>query len=155
MKQLEKFSPCSLTFCPSQFPLGSWFFVKNNTWVIPETCTCRKTEKNFCFKQWPLDNVLCAAVGLPGWLSGKESACQCRRHGFDPWVRKIPWRRKWQPIPVFLPGKIPWTEEPGGLQSTRSQRVRQDWACTHISVAVATEIRDLWAVWVVGALMEV
>ena len=38
-------------------------------------------------------------------LSGKESACQCRRLGFDPWVRKIPWRRKWQPTPVFLPGK--------------------------------------------------
>ena len=34
-------------------------------------------------------------------LSGKESACQCRRHGFDPWVRKIPWRRKWQPTPVM------------------------------------------------------
>ena len=36
---------------------------------------------------------------------GKESACQCRRCRFDPWVRKIPQRRKWQPIPVFLPGK--------------------------------------------------
>ena len=48
-------------------------------------------------------------VGLPRWLSGKESACQCRRHkrhGFDPWVRKIPWSRKWQPTPVFLPGKV-------------------------------------------------
>ena len=36
--------------------------------------------------------------GLPWWLSGKEYACQCRRHrrrGFDPWVGKIPWRRKW------------------------------------------------------------
>ena len=30
---------------------------------------------------------------------------QCRRPRFDPWVRKIPWRRKWQPTPVFLPGK--------------------------------------------------
>ena len=30
---------------------------------------------------------------------------QCRRHGFDPWVRKIPWRRTWQTSPVFLPGK--------------------------------------------------
>ena len=58
---------------------------------------------------------------LPTWCTGKEPACQCRRHkrlGFDPWVRKIPWRRKWQPTPVFLPGKshgqrslegyIPW-----------------------------------------------
>ena len=37
--------------------------------------------------------------------SGKESACQCRRRRFDPWVGKIPWRRKWQPTPVFLPGE--------------------------------------------------
>ena len=41
--------------------------------------------------------------------SGKESACQCRRrkkHEFDTWVRKILWRRKWQPTPVFLPGEL-------------------------------------------------
>ena len=43
---------------------------------------------------------------------------QCRRSRFDSWVWKIPWRRKWQPTPVFLPGKSPWTEKPGGLQST-------------------------------------
>ena len=46
---------------------------------------------------------------LPRWLCGKESACQCRRHKrcrFDPWVRKIPQSRKWQPTPVFLPGKL-------------------------------------------------
>ena len=46
--------------------------------------------------------------GFPGGASGKESACQCRRckrGGFNPWVRKIPWGRKWQPTPVFLPGK--------------------------------------------------
>ena len=43
--------------------------------------------------------------GLPWWLNGKESACQCRRHGFNPWVGKIPWRRKWQPTLVFLSGK--------------------------------------------------
>ena len=35
----------------------------------------------------------------------KESACQCRRPRFNPWIRKIPWRRKKQPTPVFLPGK--------------------------------------------------
>ena len=39
------------------------------------------------------------------------------RPGFDPWVGKIPWRRAWQPSPVFLPGESPWTEESGGLQS--------------------------------------
>ena len=43
--------------------------------------------------------------GLPWWLSGKESACQCRRHEFNPWSRKIPWRRKWQLTLIFLPGK--------------------------------------------------
>ena len=41
--------------------------------------------------------------------SGKESNCQCRspqRHGFHPWAGKIPWGRKWQPTPVFLPGQF-------------------------------------------------
>ena len=41
--------------------------------------------------------------------SGKESACQCRRCkrcGFDPWIGKIPWRKKWHPTPVFLPGEL-------------------------------------------------
>ena len=40
---------------------------------------------------------------------------QCRRTGFDPWVEKIPWRREWQPTPVFW--RIPWTDKPGRLQS--------------------------------------
>ena len=48
------------------------------------------------------------SLGLPSGTSGKEPACQCRRHkrhGFDTWVRKILRKRKWQPSPVFLPGK--------------------------------------------------
>ena len=71
---------------------------------------------------------------LPRWLSGKESACQCRRlgrHGFSPWVRKIPWRRERQPTPIFLPRESPWTEESGRLQSRGSQRVRHHWKRTH------------------------
>ena len=46
--------------------------------------------------------------GFPGGASDKEPACQCRRlkrHHLDPWVGKIPWRRKWQPTVVFLPGE--------------------------------------------------
>ena len=46
---------------------------------------------------------------LPRWPCGKESVCQCRRLeklGFDSLVRKVPWSRKWQPTPVFLPGKF-------------------------------------------------
>ena len=41
---------------------------------------------------------------LPCWLTGTESACQCRRCECDLWVRKIPWRKQGQPTPVFLPG---------------------------------------------------
>ena len=59
-----------------------------------------------------------------------ESACQCKRHGFESCVGKIPWRRKWQSIPVFLPGKSQWTEELGGLQSMGLQRVGYDWVTT-------------------------
>ena len=79
-------------------------------------------------------------MGLPRWRSGKESACQYRRyrrHGFDAWVGKIPWRRKWQLTPVFLPGKFhgqrslvdysPW-----------NCRVRHDWARTRTHTPVYT-----------------
>ena len=47
-------------------------------------------------------------MGFPGGASGKGPACQCRRFKkceFDLWGRKIPWRRAWQPTPVFLPGE--------------------------------------------------
>ena len=64
---------------------------------------------------------------LSGGSSGKKSACQCRRRRFNSLVGKIPWRRKWQPTSI-LTWRIPWTEEPGGLQSMGSQRVGHDWA---------------------------
>ena len=44
--------------------------------------------------------------GLSWWLSGKESACQCRRCGFDPCIGKIPWRKTWESTSLFLPGKF-------------------------------------------------
>ena len=71
-----------------------------------------------------LVNVPSALFGLPGWLSGKEPSCQCRKFGFDPWVRKISWRRKWQPTPVFLLGEFHGQRNlvgysPQGLQSVR------------------------------------
>ena len=48
-------------------------------------------------------------LGFPSGTSGKEPVCQCRRQkrcGFDPWVRKMPWRRAWQPTPVFWPEEV-------------------------------------------------
>jgi len=44
-------------------------------------------------------------IWLPRCLSSKESTCWYRRRRFNPWVGKIPWRREWLPIPVFLPGE--------------------------------------------------
>ena len=54
---------------------------------------------------------------------------------WETWVRcqvgKIPWRRAWQPTPVFLPGEFPWTEKPVGLQYKGLQRVRHDSVTKH------------------------
>ena len=44
-------------------------------------------------------------LGLPWYSDSKESACNAK-NPLDPWIGKIPWRRKWQPIPVFLPGEF-------------------------------------------------
>ena len=55
--------------------------------------------------------------GLSRWFSGTESACQLRSHrgcGFSFWVGKIPWRRKWQPTPAFLPGESHGQRSLGG-----------------------------------------
>ena len=57
-------------------------------------------------------------AGLPWQLSGREPACQCRRHkrrGFNPSVRKIPLEEEMATHSNILAWKIPWTEEPGGL----------------------------------------
>ena len=63
----------------------------------------------------PAPSILYPAI----WL-------QCRRPGFNPWVRKIPWRRKWQPIPVFLPGEFHGQRSLAGY-SPCGHRVRHDW----------------------------
>ena len=93
--------------------------------------------------------------GLPWWHSGKESACQCRRcrrHWFDPWVRKILWRRKWQPTPVFLPGEFHGQRSMAGYSLWGSQTVGHDWACTPLSIhtgmkkpTVASKGTSMWA----------
>ena len=59
---------------------------------------------------------------FPRWLSGKESICQCRRHKLNPWIGKIPWRRKWQTTPVFLPGES---------HRQRSLVGYSPWGCNH------------------------
>ena len=72
---------------------------------------------------------LSPSPGLPWWLSGKESTCQSRRCRFNPWVR-IPWSRKWQPTPEFLPGKSPGHRRLVGYRSWGHKRVRHDLVST-------------------------
>ena len=83
---------------------------------------------------WGIKITTCSSIwnGFPGSAVGKEPACQCsrrKRHGFNPWVGEIPWRRAWQPTAVFLPGQS---------HGQRHHRVAksQTWlkrvsACTH------------------------
>ena len=104
--------------------------------LLTHTFTCTRSRfryrfKNIIFFYWSIVNgtFKCIAkwygsLWLPKWFSDKEFTCQCRRrlrYGFNLWVRKIPWRRKWQPTPNILAWEIPWTEEPGRLQSMRVQ----------------------------------
>ena len=74
---------------PTSSALAGHFFTTSATW---EACI----------------NSSCGVCASPDGASGKEPTCQCRRRkrfGYDPRVRKIPWRRQWQPTPVFLPEK--------------------------------------------------
>ena len=66
------------------------------------------------------------SVRIPTWLSGKESTCQCRRHRFDPYAGKIPWRRA--PTPVFLPGKSHGQRNLAGYIPRGHERVGHDLA---------------------------
>ena len=91
-------------------------------------------------KKWSVNTIPSQKtyyISFPGGSVGKETICQCRRHkrhGFNPWVRKIAWRRKWQPSLVNLPGKFhSWKipDKPGRLQSMWSQTAGHDWTHTH------------------------
>ena len=91
--------------CVSHWPCIFGTSGMSDTWWVP--------------REWWHDEspvLCCCALWAPHWaylfkhnkLIGKEPACQCRRYKrcrFDPWVRKVPWRRKWQPAPLFLSGK--------------------------------------------------
>ena len=101
---------CYLT-CPGQSLLDCCCYLQRSSGLssfqsIPHLATKVTfiTHKFIC-----IIAILTSLPGFPGGNSGKESAYQRRRHkthSFDSWVRKIPWRRKWQPTPVFLAGKF-------------------------------------------------
>ena len=75
-----------------------------------------------------------SCTGHPRWCSGKESTWthrRCKRRGFDPWVRKIPWKRAWQPTPVFLSGKFPGQRSLAGYSLWSHKTWLRDQEFTH------------------------
>ena len=78
---------CQLWDLTVNVPIGIQVF--SYSWVITK---CRNRHLKFFSV-------------LPWYISGGEPACQCRRLRFHPWVGKIPWKSKWQPTPIFFPGK--------------------------------------------------
>ena len=86
--------------------------------------------------QWLLLYMYIFHICTDRWNSGKESACQCRRHkrcGFHPWVGKILWSRKWQPALIFLPGKFHGQRSVVGYSSW-GRRAGHDWETEHARV---------------------
>ena len=81
----------------------SHFNISNNFVIFHVKRNHEKNNSTFRLEVLSLAIKVC---GLPRWCNVKESTCQCRRCGFDPLVRKIPWSGKSQPVPVFLHGKF-------------------------------------------------
>ena len=93
----------------------------------PQTWGLRVGMREFYLHQFYL--LQSPMEGFPGGPSGKEPTCQCRsqkRHGFNPWVGKIPLEGGMATHSSLLAWRIRWTEEPGGLQCIELQRVRHD-----------------------------
>ena len=107
---LESFSPCS----DPKWKKGPPLIVRRTNHPAPPHL-CKHCFIHLEFPAFPFllmysfpafnINIKYYHPGKLWWLRSKESTCQCRKHGFGPWVRKISLRRKWQPTLVFLPGK--------------------------------------------------
>ena len=121
-----------------EYAVLEWFFSHSSDIQSTYLCKVRTQIKKKTFFQVYCIMLLCLGkkflfwltldfLGLPQWCSDKESACQYRRYRFDAWV-KIFWSRKWQPAPVFLPGKPPWTERPGRLHTVHGGTEESDMA---------------------------
>ena len=110
-------------FCSKSF--SGYFFFLTGCVLVKEHMllrqSCAPSNQTFCVKisQFEMSfpkgssylphvpfkyTVYYDKMRIPRGLSGKESTYRCRRQGFDPWVGKIPWRRKWQPTPYSCPG---------------------------------------------------
>ena len=91
---------CGCLFTALMVTTSSWTTVPSSTTFLSLQPPSTSSSVIYLWEY-----VVYTLLTFSWWLRGKESACQCRRCGFDPWVRKIPWKREWQPTLVLLPGK--------------------------------------------------
>ena len=122
LSQLNMDNLCHPNHCTRKY-LHQWFSTTESNrnpsthcillWTKTKcVCICVHTPENWKWLCLRKRGNLCKHDSLDffdlcflGGSDGKESACQCRRLEFYPWVKKIPWRREWQPTPVLLPGE--------------------------------------------------
>ena len=92
---------------------------KYQTWLkwLSKHARFRGTEPVYTYTRY-----LYIQTSFPGGSGDKIICLQCGRHRFDPWVGKIPWRSKWQPTPVLLPGKFHGWNQSRRLEFTGSQK---------------------------------
>ena len=116
---------------------------------------CRLKWFGLCACVWCV--CVCVRVSLSGFPGGtvvnnvvkgkKKSACQLRRHRrhkFDHWVRKTPWRRKWQPAPVFLPEESHGQRSLAGYKGSNTESNTAEWAHTHSPFTHTISFRHSW-----------
>ena len=132
LPEWKRWSPAlCLWSCPTvnlhtqRDPRGSLSFSRQqDAGKAPGAQSCQRLSWKYLLSTNP--------VSLARWLSGKESACRRRRlglnPGFDPWVRKIPWRRKWRLIPGFLSEKSHGQRSLVGYSPGGHKRIRGDLA---------------------------
>ena len=134
----------------SPWPFGLLFFYLKAPWSFSEEklihikfhIKLKKLEFYFNFSLLPSSKMVASEslqIDIPSRMSPSESAVQspgnptptgCWRCRFDLWVRKIPWRRKWQPTPVFLPEKS-HGQRSLAVYSPWDRRVGHEWAHIH------------------------
>ena len=110
---------------PTKTPGGCWnpAYLRLFYNIVPSLTSSHQTDPPLPLYS-RVQFALFKTPWLPRWRSGEESACQHRRlksFGINPWVRKISWRRKWQPALVFLPEKSHEQRDLVGCRFTKSQ----------------------------------
>ena len=82
--------------------LNSWIWFSSTSIIMIHPCDFVKVKWKLCCTVLMHVKITC---GLSRWLSCKKICLPSRRCSFDTWIGEIPWRRKWQPTTVFLPGE--------------------------------------------------